>query len=57
MPATAMPLTARQINAGSSRSLNAMPKHASALSTLLARKMVRAGSRSVSATRGNTATM
>jgi enamine deaminase RidA (YjgF/YER057c/UK114 family) len=50
MPATAMPLTARQISAGSRPSLNAIPKEDSALSALLARKIVRAGTRSVSAT-------
>ena len=39
MPATAMPLTARQISAGSRPSLKAMPKQDSAFSALLARKI------------------
>ena len=57
MPATAMPLKARQISAGSRPSLKAMPKQDSAFSALLARKIVRAGMRSVSATSGSTAAM
>jgi hypothetical protein len=52
-----MPLTARQISAGSRPSLKAMPKQDSAFSALLARKIVRAGIRSVSATSGSTAAM
>src|SRR5690348_9805100 len=57
IPATAMPLTARQISAGSRPSLSAMPKHDSAFSALLARKIVRADIRSVNATKGSTAAM
>jgi hypothetical protein len=57
MPATATPLTARQISAGIRPSLKAMPKQDSAFSALLARKIMRAGMRSVSATSGSTAAM
>ena len=56
-PASAMPVIARQPSAGSRPSLNATPRLDSALSALDARKIVRAGMRSVRLTSGRTPSM